>query len=167
MLARWLAIFPAAAALLAQTAPEPASISGTVTNSITGEPILRAHVSVTCPSQDSQQGLQAYGALSNAKGEFSVTQLPPGNCSLDVQRVGFVAPVTRAQYLLKNGSRKEGVKLTLIPTGVITGRVGNAAGEPVEGVNVAAELTNGNSANSTTDDKGQFRIGDCARESIV
>jgi hypothetical protein len=42
MSARWLAMLPAAAAILAQTAPQPASISGTVTNSVTSEPILRA-----------------------------------------------------------------------------------------------------------------------------
>jgi hypothetical protein len=159
MLARWLAIFPAAAAVLAQTASEPSSISGTVTNSVTGEPILRAHVSVHCTSENYQPGQQAYGALSNAKGEFSVTQLPPGDCWVEVQRAGFVAAVTRTQDPLKGATHQEGVKLTLIPAGVITGRVVNAAGQLVDGVNVAAELPGGNSANSTTDDKGQFRFG--------
>src|SRR5580700_3108650 len=101
MFTRWLAMLPVAAALLAQTAPQPASISGTVTNSVTGEPIVRAHVMLHCTSQDHHDGQhdgqhdgpQTFGALTNEKGAFSIAPLPPGNCSTDVQRVGFVAPV--------------------------------------------------------------------------
>ncbi len=51
MFARWLATLSAAATLAAQTAPSPASISGTVANSVTGEPVLRAHVMVRCDSE--------------------------------------------------------------------------------------------------------------------
>jgi hypothetical protein len=161
--ARWLAMFPAAAALMAQsatvTAPQPASVSGTVTNSVTGEPILRAHVIVQCWSQQGQQGQQTYGALTNAKGEFSVTGIPPGQCNLQVQRVGFVAPPNGMGYTLTSGAHKEDLKLTLIPAGAITGRVLNAAGEPMPGVNVATEMSNGYSQNTSTDDRGQFRLG--------
>jgi hypothetical protein len=143
----------------AQTAPQPASISGTVTNSVTGEPILRAHVTVRCMSADRQQGQQAYGALTNEKGEFSIGSLPGGNWPVDVERTGFVAPRSGEAYSLPGGVHKDGIKLTLTPTGAITGRVVNAAGEPVERVNVSVETGNGNSWSATSDDKGQFRIG--------
>jgi hypothetical protein len=159
MSARWLAMLPAAAAILAQTAPQPASISGTVTNSVTSEPILRAHVSVHCFSEHSPQNEQAYGALTNAKGEFSIPGLPPANCSLTAERVGFVAPLRGESYPLANAAHKEDLKLTLIPAGAITGRVLDAAGEPAQGIEVSAELANGNSSEAATDDKGQFRIG--------
>ena len=57
--------------IIAQPAPQPASVSGTVTNSVTGEPILRAHVTLHCDAGDPQGGAQkTYGALSNAKGAF-------------------------------------------------------------------------------------------------
>ncbi len=163
MFTRWLAMLPAAAAVLAQTAPEPASISGAVTNSVTGEPVVRAHVMARCTSEDSRdgqrEGQQTFGALTNEKGAFSIAPLPPGNCSMDVQRVGFVAPFRRESYALSSGTHKEDLKLTLIPAGVIMGRVLSSAGEPALGINVSAELANGNSGNTTTDDRGQFRIG--------
>ena len=158
-LARWLAIVPAAAAALAQSTPAPASIAGTVTNSVTGEPILRAHVTAHCMSEDRHDGQQVYyGALTNSKGEFSIAPLPSGNCALEVQRVGFVA-LNFASQPVSSGAHKEGVKLTLVPTGAITGRVLSSTGEPAQGVIVYAELTSDNSMNATVDDKGQFRIG--------
>ena len=158
MLARLPAMLAAAAMLAAQTAPQPASVSGTVTNAVTGEPILRAHVMVRCTSGDRQKG-QTYGALTNEKGEFSITPVPPGDCSIDAERVGFVSPSRRESFSLASGTHKDGVKLPLMPTGAITGRVVNVAGEPAEGVNVSAEMANGNSWNVTSDDKGEFRIG--------
>lgn len=157
MFARWLAALPVAVLALGQTAPEPASVAGTVSNSITGEPILRAHLSIRCNAPDHPQGQQAYGALSNAKGEFSIAPLPGGDCWLTAQRVGFLQ--TGTNFSLKSGIHKEDLKLKLTPTGAITGRVLDAAGEPVQGANVAAELASGNSQNTSTDDKGQFRIG--------
>jgi protocatechuate 3,4-dioxygenase beta subunit len=158
MLMRALAILAAAGALAAQSAPEPSSLSGTVTNSVTGEPVLRAHVTVQCWSSNSQQ---PYGALTNEKGEYSIATLPPGQCTLTVQRVGFVEPPSGVPnfFNLTPGTHKENVKLTLTPTGTITGSVVNAAGEPAQGVNVSAEIGNGSDGGTTTDDKGQFRIG--------
>jgi len=149
----------AAAMLAAQTAPQPASVSGAVTNTVTGEPILRAHVMVRCTSGDRQKGQQTYGALTNEKGEFSITPVPPGNCSVNAERVGFVSPSRREGLPLASGTHKDGVKLPLTPTGAITGRVVNGAGEPAEGVNLSAETTSGNSSNATSDEKGEFRIG--------
>jgi hypothetical protein len=159
MLARWLTLFPAAAALMAQSAPQPASIAGTVTNSVTGEPILRAHVTVRCISADRPQGQQAYGALTNEKGEFSITLPSPQNCWMDAERVGFVSAHNGGNVQLSSGAHKEGLKLSLTPTGAITGRVVNAAGEPLQGVTVSAEMVGGNSYAATSDDKGAFRIG--------
>jgi hypothetical protein len=152
-------MLPAAAAILAQTAPPPASVSGTVTNSVTGEPILRAHVTVRCNSEDRQQGPRVFGALTNGKGEFSITPLPPGDCAVEAQRVGFVAPPKGTSYSLASGTHKEDIKLTLTPTGAITGRVVDAAGDPAQGVNVSIDAANGSPAAATSDDKGQFRIG--------
>ena len=106
-LARLLAMLPATAAMLAQTAPQPASVSGTVSNSLTGEPILRAHVTFYCTPEDRREDPQkhgVYGALSDDKGRFF--------------HHGIAA----------------GLKLTLTPDGVITGRALDSAGEPVEGV---------------------------------
>jgi hypothetical protein len=158
MLRRALAILAAAGAVAAQSAPEPSSVAGTVTNSVTGEPVLRAHVTLQCWSRDNQQ---VYGALTNEKGEYSLTASAAAPCNLNAERVGFVAASNGMGNTLNftAGTHKENVKLTLTPTGAITGRVVNAAGEPVQDVNVWAEIGNDNSGDAITDDKGRFRIG--------
>lgn len=146
---RWAAMLLPAGTMLAQSAPPFFSVSGTVTNSVTGEPILRAHVTVHCTARQEQ----AYGALTNAKGEFTVGRLPPGSCRASAERVGFVA-LTNTNSSFTSGAATEGIKLTLTPTGAITGRVLDSAGEPAQGVYVTAE-----ESSATTDDKGQFRLG--------
>jgi len=156
--ARWLALFATACALAAQTAPEPASVSGTVTNSLTGEPILRAHVMLRCSAGDGQRREQIYGALTNEKGEFSIAPLPPGNCSAGAERVGFVPSNRWEPFPLTSGAHKTEVKVALTPTGAIAGRVVNSAGDPVEGVTVMVEAM-GNTSADATGDKGEFRIG--------
>jgi hypothetical protein len=75
-----------------------------------------------------------------------------------------MAPYNSAQSLstrftLGPGDRKDDIEISLTPTGAIAGHVLDAAGEPVEGAYVGAEGSNGYGANSTTDDKGQFRVG--------
>jgi len=155
----WAAVLPVAGALLAQTTPPPAGVSGTVTNSLTGEPILRAHVMVSCLPDGPPRDRQAYGALTNEKGKFSVTGLPPGNCAVNAERMGFVTNMTGASYPLASGAHKEDFKLTLTPTGAITGRVLDSAGEPSQGIQVSADGPRGNAAGVATDDKGQFRLG--------
>jgi hypothetical protein len=136
-----------------------ASLSGAVTNSITGAPVLRAHVSIRSSGGSEQQ----YGAITNGEGKFTMTQLPPGHYTVSVERTGFVMPRNRAgtsftDVKLSQGDKKENFTLTLVPTGAIRGRVLDAAGEPMQGVRVTAEGGN-NAESAPTDDQGQFRIG--------
>jgi hypothetical protein len=169
--ARWLILSLAGVAQLlagvvqppAQMPPaaatEPASLSGVVTNTVTGAPVLRAHVSIR-----NSGGLeQEYGAITNGEGKFTMTQLPPGHYTVSVERAGFVMsrnpPGTSfTDVKLSPGDKKENFKLTLVPTGAINGRAFDAAGEPMQGVGVTAEGGSGG-ANATTDDQGQFRVG--------
>ncbi|HEX3747424.1 MAG TPA: carboxypeptidase-like regulatory domain-containing protein [Bryobacteraceae bacterium] len=115
MLARAPAMLAAVAALAAQSAPEPSSVAGTVTNSVTGVPVLRAHVTLSCSLPDGQQ---TYGALTDENGRFSLSPLPAGRCFLGAERVGFV-PANRVHSSiveLSAGTHKEGVKFILMPT---------------------------------------------------
>jgi uncharacterized protein (DUF2141 family) len=146
----------------AQTPPaatEPASLSGAVANSVTGAPVLRAHVSIRSSGGSEQQ----YGAITNGEGKFTMTQLPPGHYTVSVERAGFVMPRNPAgtsftDVKLSPGDKKESFNLTLVPTGAISGRVFDAAGEPMQGIRVTAEGGSGGES-ATTDDKGQFRVG--------
>jgi len=162
MLPRLPALLAVASALAAQTAPEPARVAGTVTNSLTGEPILRAHVVLRCDAPDRQPPQQDYGALTNEKGDFSIGPVPPALCALSAERVGFVKHVVTERLALTSGAHKDGAKLALTPTGSVSGRVLNAAGEPMQGINVSVEGAGSSGWGGPTDEKGEFHISGLA-----
>jgi protocatechuate 3,4-dioxygenase beta subunit len=140
-----------------------ASVSGVVTNSLTGEPVLRAHV-VLHSSTVGPDGLpQTYGALTNQEGKFTITQLPPGRYVASADRAGFVMlPKTVSalnfNFPLAAGDKKEDLNLILTPAGAIIGRVLDAAGEPVANALVQAEGNEGGET-AATDEQGRYRIG--------
>jgi hypothetical protein len=142
----------------AQDAKEkPASLDGSVVNSVTGEPILRAHVTLR---HLSAQGQKLYGALTGPDGKFSVTTMPAGTYMVTAERTGFAArPGDQSQFKLSPGEAKAEVKLKLVPTGSITGRVLDSEGEPIESVMVSAIMDGNTFSSSTTDEKGSFRLG--------
>ncbi len=161
-------ILATAATSLSQNAPPPdktATVEGTVTNSVTGEPILRAHVSLMGFTNGTQQ---TFGALTDAAGKFSVTGLPPGSYSVQAERTGFTAARDRSGAYgpttsLQAGDKTDGIKLKLIPDGSISGRVVDPDGEPLESIQITAESSNGNmNFGAVTDDKGEFRLGSLA-----
>jgi uncharacterized protein (DUF2141 family) len=153
-----LCIFLAGAGLAADE--QAASVSGAVTNALTGEPILRAHVTMIGGASGRRQ---TFGALTNAAGKFSITGMPPGRYITKAERVGFTARLDSdgSQWTalrLGAGDKKDDLKLKLIPAGAITGRVLDADGEPMPSIAVEVERGGG----ATTDEKGQFRIGGLA-----
>src|SRR5437764_10068446 len=83
-----VAIACGVAAAQPSAADQTASVAGKVTNSVGGEGILRAHVSLRPQGDQSQQ---SYGAITDAEGKFSVIRVPPGNYSASVEKAGYVA----------------------------------------------------------------------------
>jgi hypothetical protein len=157
------AAFPAALTF-GQTIPvapprdQPASVEGEVRNAIDGSPIERAHVSVGRFTSGEQE---RYGALTNVEGRFAISNLPAGNYSLLVDRVGFIdmnGPGSPT-LALKAGEKKDAMKLKLTPTGAITGRVLDGDGKPVEFIQVRAESGGRWDKGGVTDDRGVYRIG--------
>src|SRR5581483_11553554 len=151
----------------AQTpADRTASVQGIITNSMTGEPLLRAHISLrlmpTGPQQANTQ--KRFGALTTAEGKFSITGIDPGRYMVALDKVGYVALLSpsEGQINLVAGEKKEDLKLKLIPTGAITGRVLTADGEPVENAIVSVDFSTGQGSTGHTDEKGQYRIGGLA-----
>src|SRR5579872_2759604 len=151
------ALLLAAWAALAQSpaAPEdkPATVEGAVSNLITLEPVVRAHVSLRGNTIAGKQ--VRYGAVTDPSGKFSVTGLPPGTYAAQAERVGFATgsmgwPV--AGITLAAGDRKSGIKLQLTPFGAISGRVVTQDGDPLEFAQVTAEGSNGPVGNTGTDE---------------
>ncbi len=156
----WLFLLLAACpAPFAQSGPpadqNSASVEGVVVNSLTGDPVLRAHVTLGGFAQGKQQ---SYGALSTVEGKFSVTGLPGGNYYIQASRLGFIFIQRGPNLLLKPGDHKDDIKLKLTPTGSIAGTVVDADGEPMENCNVSAESGRGGQV-SQSDAQGRFRLG--------
>jgi Carboxypeptidase regulatory-like domain len=134
-------------------AAQNSSVQGEVTNSFTGAPIVRAHITLFNESRK-------YGALTNAEGKFSLQNLVPDSYQLDAERVGFKSASEKSTVLGPN-ELHDSVRLELTPLGAISGRVVDPSGDPMEAVNVIVERSPRSFLveNVTTDAKGRFRVG--------
>jgi len=161
-------------------APEPpkkARVEGVVV-SLTGEAIPRAQIRLQ--GQPTIQGGQlaqavAYTATSDDAGKFAIEEIEPGqNFQLSAQRPGFVS----ARYGARNASSPPvpltleagrvlmGVSLVMTPQAVISGRVTDANGDPIQNATVmllrrgyqrgVRQLVTSGSAG--TNDQGDYRV---------
>ena len=132
-------------------AQQTATVTGRVTNAVTGAPVVRAHVTL--------RAAKTFGALTNSEGKFSITGIEPGEYIYKAERVGFTTDKPRIgaeAMTLHDGDNSLDLKLT--PLGAVGGRVVNADGEPVQLVTVEVQGIFGGQS-TTTDTKGQYRIG--------
>jgi len=152
------------------TRPEDkCSVEGQVVNAQTGDPVKKARVRLY--SNDGRNN-NNYSATADAGGHYSIQEIAPGSYNLFADRNGFI----QAQYgarstnraptplTLNPGQRVRDVNFRLIPHGVITGRVLDEDGEPVEHVQVMATRSMrgrrqmGPAGYGQTDDLGEYRI---------
>ncbi len=138
---------------------QTATVEGIVTNSLTGAPLPRVHVTLRDPGDTAAT---QYGALTTEDGKFSIQRIKPGSYAVTGSRVGFVmARGARLSLSLKGDDKNGDLSVQLTPTGSISGRVTDAEGKPLEG---AAVFVEGSSVRNefTTDENGHFRIGGLA-----
>lgn len=144
--------------------PPPAiyKLSGTVINSVTGEPIPRALVEL---SQSPQHAM-----LTGRDGTFEFDSLPAGEATLLVRKPGFFGsgapmnPVRRS--FVQVGQDTPPVIARLTPESIVTGRVTDTDGLPIEGAMVqvlGTYVANGKrmplpQLMSRADEDGNFRI---------
>ena len=76
--------------LTAASAAQPASIDGKVINHATGQPLSGVHVRLMTGDFGNRGIDQAYGAISDKAGHFSVTGMKPGLYLVILERAGFV-----------------------------------------------------------------------------
>jgi hypothetical protein len=134
--------------------PTTVDVSGSVTNSLTGEPVPKAHVTL-----ERQPGSR-YGAISTAEGKFAIAGLPPGTYYATVERTGYLQAIGASGSTMELSEWKAGpakLDLKLAPQAVISGRVLNAKGEPMENVRVVA-WRGVNTRSAETNRRGEFRI---------
>lgn len=139
------------------------SLTGTVVNSVTGEPIRRALVQIYTGAQ--------LMVLTDGNGRFEYDNLSRGQTSINVRKPGFFTEeelhrAPWAQTLSTIGPDSHPVLLKLIPASVVYGHIQNASGEPVEHMPVKLitnQIVDGRkrwqqSGDANTNDDGEFRI---------
>jgi protocatechuate 3,4-dioxygenase beta subunit len=138
-----------AACINAQQQIQPASVEGVVSNALTGEPLRYVHVSLRAAEAK-------YGAITTAEGHFSIASITPGAYALTAERNGYLPPQT-VPLSLKPDDHKRDLALKMMPAAVISGRVVDENGDPLEGVTV--RTIRGEPAGADrTNDNGEFRV---------
>ena len=175
-----LILFGASAAVPAQQpAPPPPSpsasadpnaklctVSGTVVSANTGEPLRRAHIVLDRDDEDDARDIEG---LSDSAGHFEIANIPSGRYDLYAYREGYrQSTFAGAVTSLKPGQKMADVNFKLWKLGVISGRVVDFNGDPVQHVEVTAvvrkqgqnKTANTYKNSATTDDRGEYRIFD-------
>jgi len=163
--------------------PPKGSIEGAVLQSVTGESLDRARVTLsrlqppqTAPVSGPITPLPQIPPVQTEKdGKFIFKDLNAGQYRLSVQRNGYAGQqygqrtATSAGTVinLTEGQQLKDIAFRLIPAATITGRVRDTNGEPVPGFqvsllrsiyNVNGQRSLSNVGNATTDDRGEYRI---------
>jgi protocatechuate 3,4-dioxygenase beta subunit len=145
------------------------SIQGVTLNSVTHEPIPGVHVSVVAATANSVTA--AYGAVSDRDGHFSIATIRPGTYLLVPERTGFLftskATIVPVQSItIRAGQQLTDLKLELTPRAILSGRVIDDHGDPVQDVLVNTVAVDEKDqpklmmqpGRTATDDRGEFRI---------
>jgi hypothetical protein len=160
-------------------APKKGRIAGKAVHAITGEPIRKA--SITLSLMD--QGRQGISAVTDNEGLFAFENVEPGRYRLQGEKAGFV----RSQYGTRSlmamggtievaaGGEVKDLVFKITPAAVITGRVVDEDGEPIERVQVTSMRRGFRSGgmnwmpmgSSQTNDRGEFRISGLAPDKYV
>ena len=166
-------------ALAAQNPQTPdtlCTISGTVVNALTAEPVRRALVTIrridSAPGTNATRVTQAVS--TDSTGGFTMTGIDAGTYRLSVDHTGFIPAQFGARgpnksgtpIVLSSGQKASGLLVNIYPHGVITGRVVDEEGEPVANAEVQVsrmqymqgrrQLMRSNSA--ATNDLGEYRV---------
>src|SRR5260370_5592647 len=124
------------------------TVSGTVINLDTGEPVSRAlvHINQIGNHLPGGSGAIAFASswrramLTDQDGHFKFEGVPQADVFLSATKTGFlndeVEPFSPPGQRLTVGLDATSVVIRLMPTAVITGRVTDTDGEPVEGIEI-------------------------------
>lgn len=148
-------------------AAQQTSLAGTTVDAIAHKPLSGVDVRLVIRLPGVPPAV--FGAISDASGHFSIASMPPGTYAIIEERAGYVY-ISAPTIALKDGQRLTDFKLEMTPQTVISGRVVDEYGGPVQGVPVEALpvaedagkahlYTSLNSmSGNNTDDRGEFRL---------
>jgi len=187
------AVLGIAAALLAQSsaAPDnqpkedpasaPCTVTGRVVTAAEGNPLKSARVGLI--AEDTKSHDSMYAAPSDSDGHFLLKDVPPGRYRFFASHTGFVEQHYQAEaggagplFSLRPGEKVGDVLFRLVAAAVITGRISNEDGEPMQNIQVVAlrrpnedetededtpvqqKIQTEAVAAAESDDRGQYRI---------
>jgi hypothetical protein len=146
---------------------QPASIEGTAVNAVTREPLSDVHIRLAALSYNGIVS-SAYGAMSDRAGHFSIATIRPGTYIPMPVHSGFLfVPARPAETALpvltvKPGEHRTAWVVEMMPRAVISGRVLDENGDPMQDVQVQAVAVSADLVvqvgNAGTDDHGEFRM---------
>jgi protocatechuate 3,4-dioxygenase beta subunit len=139
--------------------PVPCSLSGSVVNAVTGEPLKKAQLTLRDTASDS-----SYTAATDEAGAFCLVAAEAATYELIIQKTGFAA--TGQTLKLMAGQATSGAIIRIAPQGVIAGRVTDRDGDPISGVSVQAIQSHSMGVSrrysvagaGATNDLGEYRI---------
>ncbi len=141
-------------------------VSGRVVDATAGRPLHGATISLSWRATGTDVPVH-FSARTGVDGSFAIEQLPDGAYFVHVRREGFVDPPgmhTARQVEVRGGATIDIGDVRLLRGGVLTGRVLDEHGEPVERARVTPilrplghELLTPIGRITTTDDRGVYR----------
>jgi Carboxypeptidase regulatory-like domain/Polysaccharide lyase family 4, domain II len=172
---KWIALILATASLaFAQSATSlDCAADGSVVNSVSGEPVPRAKVTLTL-------GGMNYAAATDTSGRWSFSNVACGQAAFTATRVGFLGPAFRGvirttPVSLTSGSPAHDVKLELVPQSVVYGKVVDDQGDPLQNVQVSllgsvvveGRATFQQRGAANTNDLGEYRVPNLAHGKYI
>ena len=123
-----------------------ASMEGTVYNALGGTPLRKATITMNRQNGGPlPQGARSnYSATTDASGRYSITGIEPGTYRVNADHTGFLNMSYNARKPGGNGTpldlgraqKMNGVDFRLTSHGVVSGKITDEDGDPLEGVQV-------------------------------
>jgi hypothetical protein len=151
---------------------QQASLEGTVTDKLTHEPLGGVHIMLITGVTNSGTGV--YGARSDRTGHFSIASVRPGTYMLLCERSGYLQVQLKdagiPNITLKPGQQLKDYKIDLTPRAILSGRVLDENGDPIQGATIESVMLPPESSSlfqmineamareRGTDDRGEFRL---------
>jgi protocatechuate 3,4-dioxygenase beta subunit len=155
----------------AQDGAARGNVSGRVLLEGTGQGIRKVVIVLTGQNTEARQ---EYTTSTDAYGQFRLEGVAVGEYNVSVARAGYVRVNPRPEYeriTVVAGQELRRLVYQMQPTGVITGKITDAEGDPLQGVSVSvtrvgksgASLATdmaerGESGQETTNDLGEYRV---------
>jgi protocatechuate 3,4-dioxygenase beta subunit len=146
---------------------QPAGVSGIVVDQ-NGKPLAAVHVRLVNGDLNGNEGVDAvYGATTDSAGQFTFEALDPKLYLVMAERGGFIQRSTGGMTMLalKPGQHLTDYKIAITAQAVITGRVVDEFGDPVQQIQVELQAVKKEQenflftrGNGTIDDRGEFRV---------